>query len=607
MGDAIDREEKALRQLTSRLVDSYGHSHSPELVHELVGQVRRRFDGHAVRDFVPILVERIVRRELQHLPPHRGADDAYGPEYAAAHHAPPDRPYPAAEVPAAVSAPAAADGADSAVRIVTVPEDDAHPATAETVVAGAVRTSQAADAEPVAPAVREADSVDPATTENADDTAHFDRQPDLPAARPDDADAAVVAGVGAAVVEPTAPATAPERANPTAPHGESAATSVGAAARPEVTAGGFAAGLRRRPRLVAALAAAVVVVVALVVGFGFRDDDTAPAAAPVPVPATAHGVVGSEKMGFFTDPRVVEALARNGIRLNVEPAGSRQIATTVDLGGYDFAFPSSSLAAERIQRQRGITAKYTPFSSPMTVATFGPIADVLTRSGVLRPGAVPTFDMRRYLELTQQGTQWDRLDGNTGYPVRKNMLLSTTDPRTSNSAAMYLAVAAYVANEDAIVQGPAAENFVLSKVSRLFTKQGYTENSSEGPFAEYLTAGMGPTPMVWGYESQYVEAAVAGKLPANAVLAYPSPTVLSRHTLVPLNATGDRVGRLLSTDPELQRLAAEHGFRTADPAQFAKVTAEHHIPVSPAIVDVVDTPTYDTLEHLLDGVARSYN
>ena len=45
-------------------------------------------------------------------------------------------------------------------------------------------------------------------------------------------------------------------------------------------------------------------------------------------------------------------------------------------------------------------------------------------------------------------------------------------------------------------------------------------------------------------------------------LVYPSPTVLSKHTLVPVTDDGDRVGQLLSEDPELQRLAAVHGFRT---------------------------------------------
>ncbi|WP_210749682.1 three-helix bundle dimerization domain-containing protein [Nocardia vermiculata] len=517
MDEATDREEKALRQLTSRLVDHYDGNHSADHVHDVVGRVRRRFDGHTVRDFVPILVERIAHRELREPPP--------------------SRRQPEAEVPAA---------------------QDVPPEAAE-----ASETKQ-----------------------------HSEDSGDAPSDVAEEPSAAVAVGAGSSV-ETTPATTAQTGSIPPRP---------GAAKRTLV------ATLRRHHIAATAGAAAIVVVllVAVIAVAGFRNNNDA-APSPAAAVVTARGVVGSEKLSFFRDPAVVEALARNGIRLEVEPAGSRQIATTVDLSGADFAFPSSSLAAERIQRERAITTKYTPFSSPMVIATFRPIAEALTRAGIVRPGPVPAFDMRRYLALAQQGVQWDRLPGNTAYPVRKNVLISTTDPRTSNSAAMYLAVAAYVANDDAIVRGSTAEQFVLSKVSRLFTGQGYTDNSSAGPFAEYLAGGMGPTPMVWGYESQFVEAAIAGKLPADAVLAYPSPTVLSRHTLIPFSPTGDRIGRLLSTDPVLQRLAAEHGFRTADPSAFAGVVADHRVPVARDLVDVVDTPTYDTLEHLLDGVARAYN
>lgn len=647
VGDATDREEKALRQLTDRLVGHYGSSHSPELVEEMVGQVRRRFDGHAVRDFVPILVERIVRRELQHTPPQPKADDrSHELDYADAPVVPERVSAPSIEEDATDAAPtevAPTDAAPAPADATSVPADaasaDDMPAPADDVpsaVAESATETVAEDADASEPAPGEADSPRPG------DIAHSgDPDPDLPGTDVIESSTDQHDSLPAVAAEAPVESTADERkdlASPTGSATSDVAVTPGhspveptkpeivaatpsasdAAAEPEperaaatspASGGAGTAGLvtaLRQPRVLAVAAAVVVVVVVLVVAFGFRGGDSG-SPAPAPALITAHGVVGSEKMGFFTDPRVVDALARKGIRLEVDPAGSRQIATSVKLDGDDFAFPSSSLAAERIQRERGITAKYTPFSSPMVVASFRPIVDLLARAGIARPGTVPAFDMRRYLDLTQQGTQWDQLEANTAYPVRKNVLISTTDPRTSNSAAMYLAVAAYVANDDAIVQGPAAENFVLSKVSRLFTKQGYTENSSAGPFGEYLTAGMGPTPVVWGYESQFVEAAVAGKLPADAVMLYPSPTVLSRHTLVPLTATGDRVGQLLSTDPELQRLAAEHGFRTADPSQFTAVTAEHHIPVAPDVVDVVDTPTYDTLEHLLDGVARSYN
>ncbi|MFJ1456925.1 three-helix bundle dimerization domain-containing protein [Nocardia sp. N2S4-5] len=464
--DKAAREEKALRELTNRLVETYTGSHSQERVESAVGAARSRFDGTSVRDFVPILVERMARRDLEN-PPEISAETAAAGELS--------RP----------GEPPATESGRSGVRTLLPP-----PWT-----------------------------------------------------------------------------------------GRRLALPVGALA--------------------------VVVAVAAAVGLGGSSTD-APVAATTSL-TTVSGVVGSEKAAFFTDPHVVDVLARNGLRVEVDRAGSRQIATTVNLGNYDFAFPSSGPAAERILRQRNTTAQYTPFSSPMTIATFRPIADLLTRAGVVRPGPVPTFDMNRYLDLTQRGTQWDQLPGNTEYPVRKSLLISTTDPRTSNSAAMYLAAAAYVANDNSIVRGRTAEEFVVSKVSRLFTRQGFTDSSSEGPFAEYLSAGMGPTPMVWSYEAQFVEAGVQGRLRPDMTLLYPSPTVLSRHTLVPLTSDGDRIGRLLSTDPELQRLAAEHGFRPNDGAQFAKVVADHQVPVASNVVDVVDTPAYDTLEHLLDGIAESYN
>ncbi|WP_307817808.1 three-helix bundle dimerization domain-containing protein [Nocardia acididurans] len=458
--DRAAKEEKALRQLTDRLAGTYGDTHSADCVEAMVDAARQRFDGHRIRDFIPILVERIVRRELEQPPVKNNSP----------------QPQPDLRLP-----------------------------------------------------LKETDS-------------------DAPTFIPAD-----------------------------------------------------------RKRIVWIAAAVMTVVLASVVALVVRQPDSEPiAAAPMSL-TTVRGVVGSEKMSFFEDPRVIDALAKHGLKIEVEPAGSRQISTTVDLAEYDFAFPSSAAAAERIQRAGNITAKYTPFSSPMAIATFRPIADLLTQAGIVKPTTPPTFDMEAYLALAEKGTQWDALPGNTTYPVRKNILVATTDPRTSNSAAMYLSVAAYVANDNTIVRGRTAEDHAVSRVSRLFTRQGYTESSSDAPFKDYLANGMGPTPLVWIYESQYMAAAIANQIKSDMVLLYPSPTVLSQHTVVPLDDSGDRLGKLLTTDPDLQRLAAEHGFRPADQSLFTTVAAQHQIPVTPTLIDIVDPPTYDTLEHLLDGVAASYN
>ncbi|MEU5407003.1 three-helix bundle dimerization domain-containing protein [Nocardia asteroides] len=462
--DTVQRETLAMRRMTESLVEDLSENVPADQVTSAVGAAHDRFAGKPIREFVPILVERIVRSEL--------AD-----------------PDPTVRVPA--------------------------------------------------PTVR------------------------------------------ASVPDPVAPPQEPERAGGLVSRRAMLPLSIGA-----VT-------------VVAAVAAGVI----LLPGGG-----DGPAAAPVGAPLTVvRGVVGSEKMAFFQDPEVVRVLAEHGVRVEVEPAGSRQIATDVGLGKYDFAFPSSSPAAERIQRQRNVTVKYTPFSSPIAIATYRPIADLLTAAGVIKPGPVATFDMNRYLELAGTGVQWDDLPDNTTYPVAKNILVSTTNPRSSNSAAMYLAIASYVANDHTIVRGTTAEQHVLPALSKLFLAQGYTDTSSAGPFDQYLTNGMGPTPLVCIYEAQFVEAAGQGRIKPDMVLTYPTPTVLSNHTLVPLTGTGDTVGKLLGENPELRRLAAAHGFRTGDNAQFTAIAADRNVAVPAELIDVVDAPAYDTLEHLLDGVANSFN
>lgn len=359
-------------------------------------------------------------------------------------------------------------------------------------------------------------------------------------------------------------------------------------------------GKRRGSRRVLAwlLALGLLVVVGIVV---IRDIAGRQPAAPTIT--TVRGVIGSEKLPFFADKRVQDVFRANGLDVEVDPAGSRQIATTVRLDNYDFAFPSSSPAADKLLATHPAARTYAPFSSPMAVATFTPIADLLTQAGVVRPGT-KLLDMHRYLQLAAAGTRWDQLPANTAFPARKNVLLSTTAPCQSNSAAMYLGIASYAANKDAVVGDTAAAAAVLPAVQPLFRDQGYVPQSTEVLFEDYLSAGMGRVPMALIYEAQYLAEALDTdpKLPANATLLYPSPTVYSRHTLVPLEPAGDRVGELLTTDPDLIRLAAQFGFRPTDPRPFAEAVKARGIPEPPALVDVVEPPSFDVLEGMLTSL-----
>ena len=66
------RERHALDQVTDRLSKSFADHYSPNQVDETVSSVHHRFDGRPIREFVPVLVERIAREELRHSPPDCG-------------------------------------------------------------------------------------------------------------------------------------------------------------------------------------------------------------------------------------------------------------------------------------------------------------------------------------------------------------------------------------------------------------------------------------------------------------------------------------------------------------------------------------------------------
>jgi hypothetical protein len=85
---------------------------------------------------------------------------------------------------------------------------------------------------------------------------------------------------------------------------------------------------------------------------------------------------------------------------------------------------------------------------------------------------------------------------------------------------------------------------------------------------------------------------------------YPSPTVFSKHVLVPLTSAGDRAGRLLMSDPDLQRLAIKYGFRTNDPGAFTRFTTTHKVVLPPTLFNVIEPPTYEALESMISTIEQ---
>jgi hypothetical protein len=362
--------------------------------------------------------------------------------------------------------------------------------------------------------------------------------------------------------------------------------------------------MNQNPRRIAAVALAILLIVG--VGYGILSSARE---ALAPNGVALHGLIGSEKEPFFQDPRVLAALKRGGFDVTVSTAGSRTIAAA-DLSKEAFAFPAGIPAGQKIQRDHAGSKATYPFYTPMAIATWKPIADLLTKAGVVTTtGDLTTLNVAAYMKLVDTNTRWKDLPGNTTYAVNKSILITTTDVRKSNSAAMYLALTSYVANSDNIVENGTAIDPLMDRLKQLFLRQGFVASSTEEPFNDYLVQGMGKTPMVMIYESQYVQKAAAadGSITPDMVLMYPDPTIFSKHTFVGLTPDGIRLGDFLSSDPELRTLATEYGFRTTDTAAFSKFVTDHKLAVPTNFVNVIDPPTYETLEAMITRLEAAYS
>ena len=325
---------------------------------------------------------------------------------------------------------------------------------------------------------------------------------------------------------------------------------------------------------------------------------------------SVRGLIGSEKDAFFNDPRVRQALLARGLTVTVEKAGSRAIASRYDAAAYDFGFPSGAPAGQQLQAAAKAPNVYTPFYTPLVLASWRPIAEILVANGIAqREGDFYYIvDLPRLMALTEAGARWRDLKHSEAFATGKAVLVNSTDVRTSNSAAMYLALASYVANQQQIVQSQAEVDKVLPVVAPLFLRQGFQEQSSAGPFEDYLALGMGKAPLLAAYESQMVEFWLRNpeRVKGDMVVLYPRPTVYSKHVLVPYTDKGARLGEALDTDPALRQLAHEYGFRTGGDVKGPETWAQRGVKVPPVLVDVVDPPSHEWLERMIQGVEARF-
>jgi hypothetical protein len=147
----------------------------------------------------------------------------------------------------------------------------------------------------------------------------------------------------------------------------------------------------------------------------------------------------------------------------------------------------------------------------------------------------------------------------------------------------------------------------LPQLHAYFRAMGHMEHSSGDIFENFLSQGMGPRPIIVGYENQLVEFVLAHPESADYIKGkirtlYPEPTVFSSHPLISLKPTCKRLADALQ-DTQVQDLAWKaHGFRSGlmgvenDPS----VLAVAGIPSSVELV--IPLPRAAEMEAIIDSL-----
>jgi len=275
----------------------------------------------------------------------------------------------------------------------------------------------------------------------------------------------------------------------------------------------------------------------------------------------------------------------------------------------DFWFPSGVLAANRIddeaRKLNQSLTQTTPFNSPMVVASWAPVAAILEANGIAKRSGehVYSLNMDKLAEAMLAKKRWSELKGAAGYDVKRSVLVSTTDVRKSNSAAMYLALMSQAVNGGDVITDHATAKASATRLAELFKRQGFQENYVNGNFDDYVQIGIGKTPLAFIYEYQLAGYAIAHKgVQSDMVLMYPEPTIVNKFVLLAASARGKALQQELATNADLQKIAVQMGLRTADPSLFAAAVKPTGLAVQDRIVQVIDPPAYELMTDMIDTV-----
>ncbi|MGH2558240.1 MAG: hypothetical protein ACRDJH_04180 [Thermomicrobiales bacterium] len=338
----------------------------------------------------------------------------------------------------------------------------------------------------------------------------------------------------------------------------------------------------------------VAVIMTIIGAIVWDDDEDDPVSAQqVDGLTVVKGYGGKLKEEFLEDPKVIALLAeRYNLRVDIEAVGSIEAMCDKPREDTDYLWVGDQSSLVIYNECDGTKVRTDNiYNSPVVLYSWAQIADALVSAGLARveTDGVYTIDFDLLVEFMMERKTWEDI-GITN--MHGKILVHTTDPNRSNSGFLFAGMLANSLNGD-VVTATTVET-VLPDVQAYFDRLGYMEPSSGELFRQFLRTGQGAKPIVALYESQIPEHVHlypndTEKINRDIRILYPRPTVWATHPFIARTDNGELLLTAL-LDPDIQRLAWQHGQRPNVPGVEIDPDAGQIPGILEEITSVIDMP-----------------
>ena len=309
-----------------------------------------------------------------------------------------------------------------------------------------------------------------------------------------------------------------------------------------------------------------------------------------------------EKEGFFNNPKVINLLEKNGVKLDIKKEGSITMVQNPTIWK-DFLSPSTNIATELYKASWWKLSKTdTIFYSPLVIYSWKNNIDVFEKIWLVKKDVDHyIIDLKKITELIMKDTKisdlwivWDD----------RYLKIYSTDPTKSNSWNMF----AWLIYSILWWDGANINQQILEQLWIFFDKMWFTLWSSSDIFKNFLNKWESMMMVVW-YENQLIEfynenPEYQDYIKNNIVILYPNPTVWAEHEIISLNEKWDKLIDLLENKKEFKDIASkEHWFRIMWEIKWTVSISN----IAKKITNIISLPSFKVVNDIITFLEKRNN